>query len=379
MDEPAPGAAAPSTPDAGAPLDAALAPSPRRPSPWKRALRIGAPLLVLALVVLFVDVGEVVAAIRSLPTTVAVLGVSLLLVDRLLMALKWWSLLRGADAPMPLRETWDVYNQTGFLNLVLPTVVASEVLRVYRGQRLGIPTGTLVGSMALERLIGIVSATLLATAGTVYIAADLTPTLRQEVEALVALCVALSLGALGVFAWQPAHRWVGDRLRSVLPNRVHGIVKALGASLRSYRARPRLLVANLLLAMVEHLTLFTVTVLVLRGLGVDVPVLTLYALVSVVSMVQRTVAHLESRALAELGGVMIYELFGVPREVAIANAFLNYALFVVATLPGAWSLARAGATPWRRPSDASTRGAAVPIPATPVPAPVPAPATAQGG
>lgn len=359
MGEPAPGMPASSASLDGTPSTASTDGAVKRTPPWKRAIQVGAPLLVVALVVLFVDVRAVVAAIRSLSPAIAVLGVSLLAVDRVLMALKWWSLLRGAGASMPLRETWDIYNQTGFLNLVLPTVVASEVLRVYRGQRLGIATGTLVGSMALERLLGIVSATLLATAGTLYIAADLTPTLRHEVELMVALCVGLSLLALGIFAWQPSHRWVGDRLRAALPSRVHGIVKALGASLRAYRAKPRLLVGNLLLSMVEHLTVFTVAVLVLRGLGQDIPVLTAYAIVAVILMAQRTIAHFESRALAELGAVMIYGLFGIPREIAVANAFLNYALFVIATLPGAWSLARAGGTPWRRPGAVTTAVAPV--------------------
>ena len=52
--------------------------------------------------------------------------------------------------------------------------------------------------------------------------------------------------------------------------------------------------------------------------------------------------HVEGKALGEGAAVVMFALLGVQKDAAVALTFTHYAVWLLASLPGAWLLLRSG-------------------------------------
>ena len=151
----------------------------RTPSTFRRTVGtlVRVVLIGLAIYALWrwVDWPRVWGALSSMSPVALVIAVALASADRVLMGFKWRQLVRAAGGTLRLRDATNIYYQTCFTDLVFPNVVASEGLRVYLGRRLGLPLSLLLGSMAIERMIAAAVAIVLASAGLLYLAAEVEP------------------------------------------------------------------------------------------------------------------------------------------------------------------------------------------------------------
>jgi glycosyltransferase 2 family protein len=323
------------------PLDRTSAP------PSSRAAALAAARVVLILLAAFalwhwVDWARVGDALVSMSPIPLVIAVALASADRVLMAAKWRQLVRAAGGSMRLRDATNIYYQTCFTDLVFPNVVASEGLRVYLGRRLGVPLALLLGSMAIERMVAAAVAIALAAAGLLYLAAGVEPQMRQLfLEIIAATAVVAALGVLAIW-WTPLHRVAGRAVRERISPRVFQLLKKLSAALVGYRAQPATLAINLVLAIAENLLQIVNFYIIGRALGVRVPMLPFFAAIAVTALVRRLAMHVEGRGLGEGAAVVMFALLGVQKDAAVALTFAHYALWLFASLPGAYLLLRSG-------------------------------------
>jgi len=290
----------------------------------------------------WVDWARVWGALRSMSPVALAIAVALASVDRVLMGFKWRQLVRAAGGSLRLRDATNIYYQTCFTDLVLPNVVASEGLRVYLGRRLGIPLALLLGSMAIERMIAAAVAIVLAGAGLLYLAATIEPQMRQTfLEIIAGTAVVAALGLLAVW-WTPLHRVAGRALRERLSPKLFQLLSKISAALVAYRGQPRTLAINLGLAIAENLLQIVNFYVIGRGLGIRVPVLPFFAAIAVTALVRRLAMHVEGKALGEGAAVVMFALLGVQKDAAVALTFTHYAVWLLASLPGAYMLFRSG-------------------------------------
>ena len=290
----------------------------------------------------WVDWARVWGALRSMSLAALVIAVALASADRVLMGFKWRQLVRAAGGSLRLRDATNIYYQTCFSDLVLPNAVASEGLRVYLGRRLGIPLALLLGSMAIERMIAAAVAIVLAGAGLLYLAAAVEPQMRQTfLEIIAATAVVAALGLLAVW-WTPLHRIAGRALRTQISPKLFQLLRKISAALVAYRGQPRTLAINLALAIAENLLQIVNFYVIGRGLGIRVPVLQFFAAIAVTALVRRLAMHVEGKALGEGAAVVMFALLGVQKDAAVALTFAHYAVWLLASLPGAYLLFRSG-------------------------------------
>jgi uncharacterized protein (TIRG00374 family) len=290
----------------------------------------------------WVDWGRVWGSLSSMSPVALVIAVALASADRVLMGFKWRQLVRAAGGRMRLRDATNIYYQTCFTDLVFPNVVASEGLRVYLGRRLGLSISLLLGSMAIERMIAAAVAIVLASAGLLYVAAEVEPQMRQAfLEIIAATAVIAALGLLALW-WTPLHRVAGRALREKVSPRIFQLLKKISAALVAYRGQPATLAINLVLAIAENLLQIVNFYVIGRGLGIRVPFFPFVAAIAVTALVRRLAMHVEGKALGEGAAVVMFALLGVQKDAAVALTFAHYALWLLASLPGAYLLFRSG-------------------------------------
>jgi uncharacterized membrane protein YbhN (UPF0104 family) len=196
--------------------------------------------------------------------------------------------------------------------------------------------------MAIERMIAAAVAIALAAAGLLYLAAAVEPQMRQTfLEIISAMAAIAGLGVLAVW-WTPLHRVVGRALRERISPRVFQLLKKVSAALVAYRGQPATLAVNLVLALAENLVQIANFYVIGRGLGIRVPLLPFFSAIAVTALVRRLAMHVEGRGWGEGAAVVMFALLGVQKDAAVALTFAHYALWLLASLPGAWLLLRSG-------------------------------------
>lgn len=143
--------------------------------------------------------------------------------------------------------------------------------------------------------------------------------------------------------WTPLHRLAGRALRERISPKTFGLLRKISASLVEYRGKPATLAINLLLAIAENLLQIVNFYVIGRGLGIEVAVLPFFAAIAVTALVRRLAMHVEGRGLGEGAAVVMFALLGIQKDAAVALTFAHSALWLLASLRGAYLLFRSGA------------------------------------
>lgn len=312
----------------------------------KRAVRAILLIVVLAGLLYWADLGEVLAAVGGIPPLILLAALLIATADRFMMALKWRQLVRTAGGEMGFMEAVRIYYQAGFTSMVLPTQLGPDLLRVYLGKRLGNSGGLLVASLTVEKVIAVFVGAFLAAVGLIYLGATLPLHTRAEMWLGVNVGIALTLLALLLLFLSPLHRFAGRLLRNRLAPRVYSFLKQLSKSALDYRGRPAALAVNFVLTLVENLIVLFLLLILGRAVGVALPLIPFLATLAAVSFIRRIAAYVESWGLAEALAVVMYALLGLDRNHAVALALMTYAIAMAAATPGVVFLMRSGID-WR--------------------------------
>ncbi len=293
--------------------------------------RVAVSAGLLALLLAFVDRGELGRRLAGADPGYLALLVGLVTADRLLMAWKWWLLVRGREAAVSLWAAIRAYYMASFAGWFLPMTVGADAVRIAALSGEGRTPG-LVASVVLERAVGALAQAVLAaiSLGTLLalgLGAQIGPAERWTVGGAVG-------AAFLAFPFSfPVAAWAARRLGGEAGWR-RGLRK-LGEAYASYASAAGLVVCFFGLTLLEGCFPVAIHYYVGRALGLD-PGWTFYiATVPLVFLVARLPVSLGGLGVLELTFVYLATLLGLGRTEAFSIAVLAEGLVIVCLTPGA--------------------------------------------
>ncbi len=294
-------------------------------------VRVAVSAGLLALLVAFVDRHQLGARLAGAEPGFLVLVVLLATADRLLMAAKWWLLIRGREAAVSLWAAIRAYYLASFAGYFLPMTVGADAVRI-AALAGGGRTAGLVASVVLERSVGALAQAVLATIalGTLIamgLGAQVGPAQRGVLGGtVVAAFLAFPLSF-------PAAGWVVGRLTAGTGWRAS--LRSLAVAYASYRSSAGLVGLFFGLTLFEGSLPVVIHHVAGRALGLD-PGWTLYiATVPIVFLLARLPVSLGGLGFVELSFVSLSGLLGLGWTDAFSIVGLATTLYLVALVPGA--------------------------------------------
>jgi len=298
--------------------------------PWSTLLRIAGSVAGVGLLVyllanqdweqirrLFVQIGW--------GRLLAALGLTLC--SRLAVAGRWHVLLRGARAPVHVRDSLEITFAGLFASNFLPTTIGGDVVRLAGAFQLEIDKAVSTASLIVDRLVGMAG---MALALPVGLAAGM-----RELSGLLALGTGPWLLALATSEGdQPG--WLkraGRRVRSAAQR----VLRALGIWAR----QPRSLLASLGFTLLHMALLFSSIAILLSAMGESMTVLSIAGLWSLVYFITLFPVSINGLGLQEVALTAIFtELGGISTQAALVLAVCLRLLAMLASLPGAFFIGR---------------------------------------
>ena len=310
------------------------APPPR----WGAFLRVFVSLALVALVCTKIGSARTRAMLLgALPLSAALTIVSLLL-ERFYAAYRWWILLRVHDPGMPFGLVLRVVFVSLLYGMFLPGG-GVEVVRVLALSRSGNRLGVSFGSVAMDRVLGLLTLLLIALAGCAWAGIRVPGSMAPWVWAGLAVCAA----ATAMLCVKRARRLAWRFVPAGLSRRLQPRFDALGAYLKQLGGRPALLSWAFLLAVgIQVVRVVTVWFAAL-ALGIHAPIAAYFAFVPLIVIAQLLPIAVGGLGVREAAFVFFFGTVGVSAEAAFALSLLVYVTTIVSSLPGAWMrVARAG-------------------------------------
>jgi len=295
-----------------------------RDGAWLRAL---VTIAVLVLLASRIDLRETGAALRRLDLRLATIVLGLVAADRAVMIWRWIILLRARGAPITASGAASIYLVSSFVGGY--TALAGDAARAYSLSRQTERGSEAVASVAVDRLLGLLSILVIALIGVAVAGARMT---NNSATAFVGVAIVLVIGAATVLF---ADRWI----RVALPGGWHetrpgGRVLRLADALGAYRGHRSAIVAVSLLSIGVQLLRVLQAYLLGVAIGITVP-FSYYLLF----MPAGLIALMMPISLAGFGapqGLIVWLLQprGVPEADALALSTLIVLSGIVANLPG---------------------------------------------
>lgn len=306
----------------------------------RRPTRMLLHLVVLAVVLFaawrFIDFGEFTRSIAaaSLPWFLVLLALST--VDRFLMAGKWYQLLRHVGSSATFPAVLSAYYQVGFVQRFIPSSLSGDALRAFHISRQFKGTTGLLATMVVEKLVAMVAAMVLALVGLALVFSQRLDGQVWTLFAMVPVLLVVVLAGLRLSLHRPLVDWVVRRL----PARFRPTLTEIYDHYASFGRAPRLIGWHFLLCLIEQAVQVGMWLAAALAIGVETPVLTVFAALSVAQCVRKFAIIVEGWLFGEFTLVLICSMFGIPQSQALAFSILAHAGAVIASLPGAFLFSR---------------------------------------
>jgi uncharacterized membrane protein YbhN (UPF0104 family) len=268
---------------------------------------------------------EILESAKQIPLSTLAIVVGLMVVSRLAVSLRWYSLVRAVAPTFPFLESLKLTLAGLFAANFLPTTVGGDVVRAAGVLRKTSNRMDAVTSIAADRLVGLTGMAMLVPFGILESWEWLQSILKSGFSYMSDYLV-LPIGFLGILQSEFVQNFLGRLKRGAL-------------SLAAWLRRPRAIFAALGITWVHQVCLFTNVWLFLRGMGDPLNwwlIASLWSLSYFITLMPFSIGGLGIR---EISITYIYqEIGGITVESALALALLLRALDIVASLPGAFFL-----------------------------------------
>ena len=260
------------------------------------------------------------------------LACALVVLDRVLMAYRWLTLLAPLDrSPRPpLGTVMRIFFVSTFVGTFLPASVGGDAVRAYGLSKEGVGGVDAVASVLMDRLLGVVSILVVAIAGAL-LARDLID-IRALFPALAVLTIACVAALAVVFSPRAAVAVAG--VLALLP-RGRETGARLVTAIQRY-ASLHLPMANVLLCSIAVQVLRVLQTYCLGlALGLTVPLGVYFALVPIILLIVLMPITINGIGTTQAGFVWLFGRAGVASAPAFALSVLFLVIAVVGNLPGA--------------------------------------------
>ncbi len=292
-------------------------------------------LAIFALLVHFartVDWGAAWSAMRGASIPLLLLAFAANTISVLLRIIRWWTFLRPAGSP-----SLGLAMQAGIAGVGLNNVLLAnggEAARVvFLSSASGVPSATVLATIALERMFDIVGFIVLVVAGTLLFPL---PAEMEGYRIPAMIVLVLVLGGLGALAYMTRHltpATLAERPVEIAPPvgivaRVGSFFKWFVASMGALANGPRF-VGALLLSLLAWVFQIVTFALAAKAAGVEVPLAASLAGLLAVNLGLVLRATPGNVGFFQFAYALTVEQFGVPRDPAIAVSLLIQTLQVI--------------------------------------------------
>jgi uncharacterized protein (TIRG00374 family) len=252
---------------------------------------------------------------------------------------RWHLILRSRNAQIGWCTAARLVLIGQFFNQILPSSLGGDVARGWLAVRACASVATLVGSILVDRLAGLLAALLLVVAGLPRLSTTVPPDLLWGVLILV---VGLFTG-LGIAASADAlvpRRWLSGKIGHI------------AAVLHDVRAQMKSITGlfALILSLAIHLITIGAIVLFARAIGLDISYRECLIVVPIALIASAVPISIAGWGVREGAMVVGFGLYGIaPEKALIPSLFLGFAT-AVAALPGGclWLNIRHASTRWQK-------------------------------
>ncbi|HUF39904.1 MAG TPA: lysylphosphatidylglycerol synthase transmembrane domain-containing protein [Anaerolineales bacterium] len=249
---------------------------------------------------------EILESVAAIPPWRFAAAIVLILVSRLVVAVRWHVLLQTAGQPIRLSDSLRITFSGLFASNFLPTTIGGDVVRLAMALRMGYDNVVATASLVVDRLVGVAGMATAAPLGLIPLFGGLSSG-------------PVAAGAFGAFS-----------------SRVGNIRARLWEALHLWMRSPRGLLLAFAWTWAHQLALFGVVWLMLGGLGEPPPFWLVGGLWSLTYFVTLLPVSINGLGLQELSMTAIFTgLGGVSVGAAATAALLVRTLQTLASLPGA--------------------------------------------
>ncbi|MGC2108199.1 MAG: lysylphosphatidylglycerol synthase transmembrane domain-containing protein [Candidatus Korobacteraceae bacterium] len=274
--------------------------------PW---VRIAGSLLILGILLAFLPLHKLAAALRIIPLTVWGLVLAGFLVTHIVGVAKWRLTLHVCDAQLTFLQATRCYFAGLFGTLFLPSVVGGDVVRMglafrIERNRAGVVLGSLV-----DRLLDTTSLAVVAGAGVLLLPGALNAHHRR---AFIELAAVFALAFAGLFTLLIFTPW------RKLPFKVRRMSVKIRRAWRSMASRPQYVLVSFALGIIIQVSLLALSATIAKACGLHVAFriwLLVWPLAKLLALVPLTLGGLGIR---EAGLVALLAPFGVAATLAVA-------------------------------------------------------------
>jgi len=296
------------------------------------AARWGISLVLLGILVLLVDLREIYGTLRSanLPLLGVALGIAL--ADRVLMAGKWFPLLRVQLPNAKFGRAIRAYFAAGFAGLILPSTMGGDALRSIGLGRDRDSVVEVGGSIVLERLLGLIGSGII-TLLVLWVAWQASIPMGVLLPWALA-CVGLSL-LLAILPFSArvrrGIRWVLDRFEG---KRWVDLVERFGEAYRTYREYPQTLLVVGFLSVIEQFAPILIFWVGAHALHLGLSFESIFVAVPLTMFIGRLPISVAGIGVIEGGLVYILGLFGATAPQAVSLSVAGRVVELFTLLPG---------------------------------------------
>jgi uncharacterized membrane protein YbhN (UPF0104 family) len=268
-------------------------------------------LLALALLIILLEEegdGELFSALRRVSIGYFLAALGVLFISRLFAAARWHILLQSADVEISFLRSLLLTFTGNFSSNFLPTTIGGDVVRLAGAMQLGYDRAVCLASLVADRLMG-----------------------------LAGMALALPLGLIPVFSLNSGA--AQSLVLAALFQKGVDFAKRTLASFSIWMKRPLALGASLLAALGNMAFIYLAIYLLLLGIGRPVSywlVAGMYTLTYFVTLVPISINGLGVQELSMT--YLLIQLDGLTSSESATVALLTRLLFILASLPGAFSL-----------------------------------------
>lgn len=277
------------------------------------------------------DAHEFMLTLRDARWHILLAGFAVLWAAHYICTFRWRMLMRPLMPALSLARLFGIYCIGLFFNLAFPTVVGGDLVKMYYA---GKPSGRFAGSFAatfLDRDAGMLAMMAIACTATLFHRVQI-PGL-PVVFVIWAVSVAFVVANLFLFAPQ-LHAAFTALLHRVGVSRIAGKVEAVFRAFKVMARNPGALSGALLISFVNQLLVMSVTWIVAKGLGLDIPFRYVLIFVPVITLISMIPVSFNGMGLREYASVSLFGAIGLDREACLALGLLSSAIVLVSAVPG---------------------------------------------
>jgi glycosyltransferase 2 family protein len=277
---------------------------------------VGSLLTIILLVYLFSRQGwgEIIAAIRQIPTWHLLLAFALTLISRIAVSFRWYALLAVSDMDITWQQVIKLTFAGLFASNFLPTTVGGDVVRLAGAVQLKFDAAISAASLVVDRLVG-----------------------------LFGMALAVPLGAGPLWKWLIiAQGWKSvfssDAILSAkgISRRIRKGIGRLMQAFVMWKSSPMALMISLGMTGIHMLCLYSSISLLLSGMSDPMPVWLIAGLWSFVYLITLVPISINGYGVQEVALTLMFtNIGGISLKSGLTIAVLVRTMQMLASLPGA--------------------------------------------